>query len=287
MVSNLTSSATSANATLTVNPPANQPPVLAAVGDKTVVEGQLLTFALSATDPNSPPQTLTFSRDPGGINASVSPAGLFTWTPVEVEGPGVYSITFRVTDNGSPALSDTETISITVLETNAAPVLAAIGHKLVTAGSNLTFTATATDSDRPAQNLAFSLDAGAPAAASINPSSGVFTWTPSVGHAPTTNQVTIRVTDNGTPALNDFETFNIVVAGPPRITSITVSPAGLVTIQWSSFAGKTYRVEYKPDFSAPSWLPLGANVLATGATASVTDTVGANLRRFYRVRLLD
>ena len=99
--------------------------------------------------------------------------------------------------------------------------------------------------------------------------------------------VTLRVTDNGTPALNDFETFNIVVAGPPRITSITVSPSGAVNLQWSSFAGKTYRVEYKPDFSAPNWLPLGSDVSATGTTTSATDAVGGNARRFYQVRLVN
>jgi hypothetical protein len=104
---------------------------------------------------------------------------------------------------------------------------------------------------------------------------------------PTTNQITVRVTDNGSPALNDFKTFNIVVAGPPRITSITISPAGAVNLQWASFAGKTYRVEYKPDFSAANWLPLGSDVLAAGSISSATDSVGTNTRRFYRVRLMD
>ena len=42
-----------------------------------------------------------------------------------------------------------------------APVLAAIGNKTVNEGSLLTFTATATDADLPANTLTFSLDAGA------------------------------------------------------------------------------------------------------------------------------
>jgi len=288
MVSNLTSSATSASATLTVNPPANSPPVLTAIGNRTVNESNLLTFTATATDPQSPPQTLTFTLDAGApAGASITTGGIFTWTPHETNGPGVFTVTVRVTDNGSPALNDFETITITVNEVNLPPVLAAIGNRTVNAGLNLAFMALATDSDRPAQNLAFTLDAGAPVGASINPSSGFFTWTPSTGHTPTTNQITVRVTDNGTPALNDFETFNIVVASAPRITSITTTPAGLVTIRWSSFGGKTYRVEYKPDFSAANWLPLGSDVLATGSTSSITDNVGANLRRFYRVRLMD
>lgn len=287
MVSNLTSSA-SGNAVLTVNPLANLPPVLAAIGNRSINESNQLTFTATATDPQSPPQTLTFTLDAGApAGATITTGGVFTWTPHETNGPGVYSLTVRVTDNGTPALDDFETITITVNEVNLPPVLTSIGNKIVTAGSNLTFTASAVDPDRPAQNLTFSLDPGAPVGASINAASGIFTWTPSVSHTPITNQVTVRVTDNGLPSQNDFETFNIVVAGAPRVTSITVSPAGLVTIQWSSFAGKTYRVEYKPDFSAANWLPMGSDVLATGSTSSITDNVGSNTRRFYRVRLMD
>ena len=48
----------------------------------------------------------------------------------------------------------------------------------VNEGTSLTFTASATDPDIPAQSLIFSLDPGAPAGASINPGSGVFKWTP-------------------------------------------------------------------------------------------------------------
>ena len=54
-------------------------------------------------------------------------------------------------------LTDSETITVTVNEVNVAPVLAAIGNKTVNEESELTFTATATDHDEPAQTLTFSL----------------------------------------------------------------------------------------------------------------------------------
>jgi hypothetical protein len=36
-----------------------------------------------------------------------------------------------------------------------------------------------------------------------------------------------------------------------------------------------------------TWLPLGSDVVATGSTSSITDSISSNTRRFYRVRLMD
>jgi len=41
---------------------------------------------------------------------------VFTWTPTEAQGPGSYTFDVRVTDNGSPNLNDSETITLTVSE---------------------------------------------------------------------------------------------------------------------------------------------------------------------------
>src|SRR5262249_4245568 len=138
--------------------------------------------------------------------------GVLTWTPAEDQGPASFSVTVRVTDNGTPALSDSKSFNITVLEVNSPPVLGAIGDQTVDEGSLLTFTATATDPDLATNALTFSLDAGAPTGASIDPATGVFTWTPSEAQGPATYAVTIRVTDNGSPVLDDSESFTITVS---------------------------------------------------------------------------
>ena len=88
---------------------------------------------------------------------------------------------------------------MTVTSINDAPVLAPIGAKSIDEGTLLSFTATATDVDLPANTLTFSLDAGAPAGASIDPATGVFTWTPTEAQGPGVYPVTVRVTDNGRP----------------------------------------------------------------------------------------
>src|SRR6185369_5891250 len=58
---------------------------------------------------------------------------------------------------------------------NTPPVLAPIGNKFVHQGQTLHFTASAMDTDLPAQTLTFSLDSGAPLAASIT-TGGSFSW---------------------------------------------------------------------------------------------------------------
>jgi hypothetical protein len=93
---------------------------------------------------------------------------------------------------------------ITITAVADTPVLAPIGNKTVVRNTALNFTATATDADN-GQVLTYSL-IGAPAGASINSSTGAFTWTPT-----TTGNFTfkIRVTDN--TGLFDEEQITVTV----------------------------------------------------------------------------
>ena len=237
----------------------NQPPVLVAIGNKTVDELSTLTFTATAFDPN-PAAILTFTLDAGApAGASINPtSGDFSWTPTEAQGPGTFPITMRVTNNASPPLSDSKTFTVTVREVNAAPVLSPIGNKIACGpGTTLTFTVTATDADIPANNLTFSLDPGAPAGATIVSSTGVFSWTPS---AFGTFPVTIRVTDNGTPPLSDFEAILITVTAganqPPILGSDREQDRETSLRPWPS--PRSRRMPSAPvraTFSPSRWMP--------------------------------
>src|SRR5690606_22043147 len=85
------------------------------------------------------------------------------------------SFTFTVTVSDG-ALTDSETITVMVDEVNVAPEIDPIGPKTGDELTVITFTATATDVDLPANTLAFRL-LGAPDGAGITPA-GVFSWTP-------------------------------------------------------------------------------------------------------------
>lgn len=144
----------------------NSPPFLASIGGKSLAEGDTLTFTATATDPDVPANTLRFRLDSAApAGASIDPvSGDFTWTPTEAQGPGAYSVTVEVSDNGSPSLVDIETITITVGEQNLAPTLSAISDQMIDELTELRFTATATDPDSPANVLSFSLGTDAPLA---------------------------------------------------------------------------------------------------------------------------
>ncbi|MBM3848260.1 MAG: hypothetical protein FJ405_18485, partial [Verrucomicrobia bacterium] len=192
---------------------ANLPPVLAGIGNRSVAEGNTLNIQCAATDPNTPAQELTFTLDaPIPPGASIHPnTGRLLWTPTEAQGPGVYSLTIRVTDNGSPNLSDSETVSITVLEVNNPPVLTPPGSKTVEEGVRVTSASVAADPDGPSTVLRYSLEPGFPPGAAIDAATGLFSWTPTEAQGPGVYSIGIRVTDNGDPELSDIKILTVFV----------------------------------------------------------------------------
>jgi hypothetical protein len=97
----------------------NNSPVLNPIGTKATVEGQLLQFAVMATDPDG--DTLSYALDylPAGAHFD-SANGTFSWTPT-IGDAGDYSVFFTVTDTGTPPLSASETVTILVGDVNALP----------------------------------------------------------------------------------------------------------------------------------------------------------------------
>jgi hypothetical protein len=63
----------------------------------------------------------------------------------------------------------------------------------------------------PGAQLDYSLDPGAPTAARIHDTNGLFVWKPSRADADTTNQITVRATGSGVPSLSAAQTFTVVV----------------------------------------------------------------------------
>lgn len=193
---------------LTVNlTDVNEAPMLSAIGNQMGDELAALSFTASGSDVDAG-TSLTYSLDATSISNGMSidaSTGVFSWTPTEAQD-GTFSTTVTVSDG---SLEGSETITITVAEVNMAPVLAAIGNQVGAERSEVTFTATATDADLPANTLQFSLDATSTGSGMvIDPSTGTFTWTP--GSTQAGSYTVIVSVSDGT--LNDAETITIEIS---------------------------------------------------------------------------
>src|SRR5439155_1528416 len=174
----------SAAITITVSE-VNSAPVVTNPGNKTTNELANLAFTVTATDSDVPANTITWSLTLGTPAATGATIGAGTgasrWTP---STSGNFPVTVRVTDNGRPAASAFEAITIAVGQApNNPPTVTNPGNKTTNELATLAFTVTATDPDA-GQTLTYSLDAGAPACATIGASSGAFSWTTTEVHTP-------------------------------------------------------------------------------------------------------
>ncbi|MDP3058686.1 MAG: stalk domain-containing protein [bacterium] len=236
--------------------------VLTPIGNQLVNELSTLTFTATATGGTTP---LAYSLVGAPSGASInSSTGVFTWTPTEAQGPGNYIVRVRVTDSGTPVMFAEETIMLSVVETNVAPVLAALTDRTIKQLQAVTFTATATDADLPANTLTFTL-VDAPIGATINATTGVFTWTPTVFQEGV-KTFKVRVSDG---MFFDEKTIRITVTNisAPVITLKGENPMTIIV-------GGTYT-------------EMGANVVDNydvGLIATITGTVNTSETRIYAIR---
>ncbi|MFZ5470043.1 MAG: putative Ig domain-containing protein, partial [Myxococcota bacterium] len=187
----------------------NLAPVLADPGPKTVAEGAALAFTLAATDPNTA-DTLIYSYSPALPGAVLNPTtGAFSWTP-GFSAAGSYSVTFTATDNGTPPLSASRTVTLTVTDANRAPTVSFIGNQTVAQGETLSFIVSATDPDGDTLTLSSST---LPTNATFSTSSGAFSFSPSFSQTGT-ETITFTATDPG--GLTGSQTVQIAINSTNR-----------------------------------------------------------------------
>ncbi|MEW5702536.1 MAG: Ig-like domain-containing protein [Candidatus Zixiibacteriota bacterium] len=235
----------------------NRPPSLAAIGAKSVSEGQNLNFIVAASDPDGTYPELRAGNPPA--NAQFTDAGngtgTFLFNPDYTQA-GVYTVRFVASDG---FLADTEMVAITVVDVNRPPVLASIGAKSVAKNENLTIAVTATDSDSTKPTLSAAplplhatfLDQGN--------GSGTFQFEPDESQVGV-YFVTFVATDG---ALADSETVKITV------TDINLSPVIDPIQDTSVLEGQTLTLTVTatdPEGTLPIWSLVGAPPQATFET---------------------
>ncbi|MEI9865945.1 MAG: hypothetical protein WDN00_15615 [Limisphaerales bacterium] len=148
--------------------------------------------------------------------------GMFTNTLL----PNVYSWT----TNYNPTFFVLKVLNVL----NVPPIFVAptTNNFIVNELAVLNITNTATDADLPAQTLTYSLIAGTNGIV-VNPTTGILTWTPQQTNSPSTNTVSVAVSDNGTPTLKATNTYTIVVREvnvPPTLPTVSTQTVNELTL---------------------------------------------------------
>lgn len=129
----------------------NLAPILDPIGNKTVNEEELLTFTISAIDPDKDPLTYSAQNLPRGAIFKIfnSTTRIFSWTPSDGQAAS-YQVAFTVSDG---SLSDSEIITITVLAKEEVPkqipiaIINSISPNPALEGKTVTFQGSGTDTD--------------------------------------------------------------------------------------------------------------------------------------------
>jgi hypothetical protein len=215
---------------------------------------------------------------------------------------GTAHIVVSMTDNGGTDQGGINTVSsalkVTVIPVNDPPSFIKGADQTVTNDAGPQTVAgwataiTVGPPDEASQKLTFALTVdntglfvGQP---SVSPD-GTLTYTPESSANGVAN-VTVTLKDDGGTAnggvdISAPQVFKIEIkAAPPRITNLAIAlGTDSFSFAWNVATGKTYRVQYKNSLSDPDWIDLPTAPVVTGSTASITDILGANLERYYRI----
>jgi hypothetical protein len=201
--------------TITVNN-TNRGPIFNPINDKSVNEGVLLEFTISATDPDG--DTVTYSSINLPQGASLEPqTGTFNWTPNYYQA-GDYIITFIASDGD---LSAGETITITVNNVNGPPVFDPIGDKTINRLKLLRFYVRAVDPD--GDRVTYDIS-NKPQGAYFNKLTGMFIWRPRITQA---GNFTVTFIAKDRTGNQTSETITIHVPNSPPI----LNPIGDRTVR--------------------------------------------------------
>ncbi|MBI5388491.1 MAG: hypothetical protein HZA90_27820 [Verrucomicrobia bacterium] len=261
----------------------NRPPELPVLADQFVDEGREFTFTVAATDLDLPNDWLTFSLSGAPAGMSINPdTGLIRWLTGEGHGPGTNPVTVIVRDNGLLALSATSVVSVVVREVNTAPTLAPIANRTINEGFALAITNAATDPDRPANWLAYTLGPGAPLGATIDPATGVFSWRPTATQGPSTNQFAVIISDNGTPSLSATQQFTVIVRDSRADFTVSLGSTNLLAGEsnavpiWLNSGLELQSLSFDLDMASPLLTDLALQPVAPEVGSALLLAAGSN-----------
>jgi len=257
-------------------------PTLTIPPTQTIYAGQTLTVTNYAT--LFPAGTPIFGLVSAPTNVVLTMNGVLTWTPAIAQTPSTNTISVKVTDNNVPPFSATNSFVVQVLL--SPPVLTVPPTQTIYGGQTLTVTNSATNSIFPNCTFTFGI-VSAPTNVVLT-TNGVLTWTPTIAQVPSTNTISVKVTDNNVPPFSETNSFVVQVLLPPALTIAAGAHLinGSVQVTFNTLSNVTWRIDVSTNLLSSSWLPLFTNTASPSGTIQFTDLLATNYSwRFYRAVL--
>ncbi|HXD01641.1 MAG TPA: hypothetical protein VN048_20055 [Verrucomicrobiae bacterium] len=246
-------------------------------------DGSLGILLINESISSSQTVRVTVSNANLNTTGTIYQFGTSNWASTnEVPSSGPSSNSISSVGNNFSVTLPAYTMDVLVIPvlSKTPPVLAAISNYTVNVGQTVAFTASAMDSNQPPPTLTFSLPSG-PTNATLGTNTGAFSFRPLVTQANTTNNFTLKVSDNGSPGMSDTQSFSITV-NPLTLPQFSSAgwTNGQFVLQVSGQAGPDYEIQTSTNLT--QW----SAVFTTNSPAMPfkwQDIAATNSARFYRV----
>jgi len=265
------------------------PPSISRFSDTTINE-----------DNPTSPLSFTLSDPSSTVAATSSNSSLLSSTGLSFGGSGVnrtFTITPQANASGSNAMVTVTATSpdggigvewfcLTVNPVNDAPIFSSVADRAINPGVSLAIPASATDVE--GASLGYALVSG-PVGCSVNPSTGTFTWRPTIAQSGVTYPVTIQATESGTGGLSSTLNFQTTVnsATAPQVSTSWIPGDGQsssqVQLSMNGQLGPDYLVWASEDLV--KWENIGTATPTTFPFLWTDANASQYPKRFYQIRL--
>jgi hypothetical protein len=255
----------------------NDVPTISTAAVTAATEGLAYSYDVDATDDDTAHGdniTFSVSGNPTWLTIDAN-TGVLSGTPHNANVGTTGNITVTATDNQSAF--DQQVFQITVTNTDDNPIITSIAVTAATEDVLYQYQVTAQDSDivHGSETLTYSL-AGQPSGMSINPATGLISWTPTNSDVGVHAGITVTVSDGDIP--NATQTFTVTVSNVNDAPVFTGSYTNQTIDQGNALNYTVSASEYNDidgdnltlSFSGlPSWVTVSNDSILQGTVKNI------------------